>query len=93
VDWPTGIGPVIDQVLRDDPDRWTPTGGDVLAQGTMELLVPLTALGMADWEGYSTEVFWDVGNVWMADPGRSPRRRPGTRCRPCATGWAWASSR
>jgi outer membrane protein assembly factor BamA len=72
VDWPTGIGPVIDQVLRDDPDRWTPTGGDVLAQGTMELLVPLTALGMADWEGYSTEVFWDVGNVWMADPRAEP---------------------
>lgn len=68
VDWPSALGPVIDQVLRDDPDRWAPTGGDTLLLGTTEIFVPLPALGLADWEGYATEVFWDVGNVWLLDP-------------------------
>ncbi len=68
LDWPSALGPVIDYVLRDDPDRWTPTGGDTVAVGTAEVFVPLPALGLSGWEGYSTELFWDVGNVWLVDP-------------------------
>ncbi len=68
VQWPDALGPVIDYALRDDPDRWTPTGGDSVAVATAELFVPLPALGMTGWEGYSTELFWDVGNVWLSDP-------------------------
>jgi outer membrane protein assembly factor BamA len=68
VEWPEGIGPVIDQALRNEPDRWTPTGGDTLAQGTAELFIPLPALGLSGWEGYATQLFWDVGNAWLVDP-------------------------
>ncbi|MEQ1564027.1 MAG: BamA/TamA family outer membrane protein [Myxococcota bacterium] len=65
VDWPAGIGPVIDYALRDEPSRWTPTGGDVSATGTLELLAPLPAFGLTAWEGYAAEVFSDFGNVWL----------------------------
>lgn len=65
VDWPGGLGPVIDYSLRDEPDRWTPTGGDTTASGTFELLMPLPAFGLRGWEGYAAEVFTDVGNVWL----------------------------
>ncbi|MCA9492994.1 MAG: BamA/TamA family outer membrane protein, partial [Myxococcales bacterium] len=68
VDWPAGLQPVIDYVLRDDPDRWTPTGGDTTTTGTLELLMPLPALGLTSWEGYSASLFADAGNVWLSDP-------------------------
>jgi outer membrane protein assembly factor BamA len=68
VDWPNGIGPAIDYALRDNPERWTPTGGDTNAVGTLELLVPLPALGLTSWEGYAGEIFGDVGNAWLLDP-------------------------
>lgn len=72
VDWPTGIGPAIDYALRDNPERWTPTGGDTNAVGTVELLMPLPALGFASWEGYAGEFFADVGNAWFLDPDATP---------------------
>lgn len=68
VDWPGGIGPVIGHALADAPERWTPTGGDTLGTLTTELLMPLPALGLTGWDGYATEVFADVGNVWLLDP-------------------------
>ena len=64
-DWPAGIGPVIDYSTRDDPDRWVPTGGDTVADGTLEFIAPLPALGATSWEGYALALFADVGNVWQ----------------------------
>jgi outer membrane protein assembly factor BamA len=70
VDWPAGLDPVIDYALRDEPDRWTPTGGDTTASGTFELLMPLPALGFKGWEGYALDAFVDVGNVWLLQDAR-----------------------
>jgi outer membrane protein assembly factor BamA len=72
VDWPNGIGPAIDYALRDNPQRWTPTGGDTNAVGTAELLMPLPALGLSSWEGWAAELFGDVGNAWLLDPSAAP---------------------
>jgi outer membrane protein assembly factor BamA len=65
VGWPSAVEPVIDYAVRDDPERWVPTGGDTMALGVAELLVPLTSLGLSAWEGYSAAVFADVGNTWL----------------------------
>ncbi len=65
IDWPDGIGPVVDYATRNDPERWVPTGGDTRAVGSVELLVPLPAVGLVNWEGYALELFADVGNVWL----------------------------
>ncbi|MBX2799101.1 MAG: BamA/TamA family outer membrane protein [Myxococcales bacterium] len=65
VDWPGGIGPVVDYTSRNDEQRWVPTGGDTSADGTFELLLPLPELGFTAWEGYAGALFLDVGNVWM----------------------------
>lgn len=67
VDWPDGIAPLLGYALRDQPDRWVPTGGDATGSGTAELLMPLPALGLPSWEGYALAVFADVGNVWLLD--------------------------
>lgn len=74
VDWPPGIGPVIDYTSRSDPERWVPTGGDTVADGTFELLMPLPELGFTSWEGYAAAIFLDVGNVWLleTDPDSDP---------------------
>ncbi|HHO50017.1 MAG TPA: hypothetical protein ENK18_03890 [Deltaproteobacteria bacterium] len=69
VDWPRGIGPVIDYTSRADPERWVPTGGDTVADGTFELLMPLTELGFTSWDGYAAALFLDVGNVWLLESG------------------------
>ncbi|MEZ4236126.1 MAG: BamA/TamA family outer membrane protein [Myxococcota bacterium] len=68
VDWPGALGPAIDYVLRDDPTRWTPTGGDTMASLSTELLIPLPAVGLTGWDGYAGELFADAGNVWLLDP-------------------------
>lgn len=68
IDWPDAIGPLVDYATRDDPERWVPTGGDTRASGTAELLVPLPAIGLPNWEGYAVELFADVGNVWLVSP-------------------------
>lgn len=68
IDWPDAIGPLVDYATRDDPERWVPTGGDTRASGTVELLVPLPAVGLPNWEGYAVELFADVGNVWLVSP-------------------------
>jgi outer membrane protein assembly factor BamA len=72
VAYPAGIGPVVEYTLRDDPRRWAPTGGDTTASGTVQLVVPLTALGMAGWDNYSGSLFVDAGNVWFLDPSATP---------------------
>ena len=63
--WPSGLGPLVDYATRNNPERWVPTGGDTRAVGTAELLLPLPALGLPNWEGYAFEMFADVGNVWI----------------------------
>jgi outer membrane protein assembly factor BamA len=65
IDWPDAIAPVIEYTVRDDPDRWAPTGGDTYAMTTVEWLIPWTSLGMKSWDGYSTSLFVDAGNVWL----------------------------
>ncbi len=54
------------QVRRDDV-RWVPTGGDTYARVAADLLVPLPALGLSDWEGYAVSVFVDAGQVFFID--------------------------
>lgn len=71
VDWPAGIGPVLDLTERGDRTRWIPTGGDTSGVAIMELLLPLPALGMPSWEGYAAALFADVGNVWLLGPGKA----------------------
>lgn len=69
IDWPDALAPVMEEAARDDAERWVPTGGDVLAAGTVEALVPLPVLGLSAWDGYALAVFADVGNVWLVGPG------------------------
>jgi len=45
--------------------HYVPTGGDAYALGTVELLVPLSVLGMRAWEDYAVALFSDVGNTWL----------------------------
>jgi outer membrane protein assembly factor BamA len=55
----------LDYTVRDDPERWVPTGGDTIAVGTVELIMPLPALGLSSWQGYSAALFADIGNTWL----------------------------
>ncbi|MCB9678840.1 MAG: BamA/TamA family outer membrane protein [Alphaproteobacteria bacterium] len=71
VEWPDGIGPLLDLTERDNRTRWIPTGGDTSGVAILELLMPLPALGLPTWEGYSAVVFADVGNVWLLGPGKA----------------------
>lgn len=68
IDWPRALDPLIDYTVRDDSERWVPTGGDTSALGSFELLVPLRVLGATNWDGYALALFADVGNVWLLDP-------------------------
>jgi outer membrane protein assembly factor BamA len=68
VDWPDSLRPLVEYANRDNPEIWVPTGGDVTALGTAELLLPLTSVGLTSWEGYSAAFFADAGNVWLHSP-------------------------
>jgi outer membrane protein assembly factor BamA len=72
VGWPDGLQPLIDYGRRDAPARWVPTGGDAMAVGTLELQMPLPALGISGWDGYSLAVFGDIGQAWLLDPNARP---------------------
>lgn len=69
VAWPDAIGPMVDYVLSDAPTRWVATGGDARAMTTIELLFPLSALGLGAWDGYSAALFSDIGNTWLLTDG------------------------
>ena len=71
VDWPASLRPLLDYTTRDNPSRWVPTGGDAVALGSAELLLPLPALGLPTWEGYAAALFTDFGNVFLLDPDTS----------------------
>ena len=68
INWPGSLEPLIDYATRQDPDRWVPTGGDASAIGTAELILPLSAIGMPNWDGYAAALFTDIGNVWLLSP-------------------------
>jgi outer membrane protein assembly factor BamA len=83
--WPDALGPTIGDALRLDDSRYVPTGGDTFARATADLLIPLPALGLPDWQGYDLALFLDVGQSWFlqssaATPGRgaAPRIRAAT---------------
>jgi len=86
LDWPDTVEPVVDWALEGRDTRWVPTGGDTFFRATADLLVPLPALGLTDWEGYDLALFADVGQAWFgsATPVSSrsvpeaPRVRLGT---------------
>lgn len=66
LDWPDALAPVVGQAARSRATRWVPTGGDTFARGTADLLIPLPALGLSEWEGYDLALFADLGQVWFA---------------------------
>lgn len=66
--WPSTLSPAIDLATTARPERWVPTGGDTIAQGVVELILPLAVLGLRSWDGYSLSIFADVGQVWVLDP-------------------------
>ncbi len=68
VAWPDALDPVVDATLAERPTRWVSTGGDANAVGTVELLVPLSSLGLPRYDGYSAALFTDIGNAWLIDP-------------------------
>ncbi len=65
VDWPDELLPIATEALRTDPTRWVSTGGDTMALATVEWLVPLPALGLKSYDGYSAAVWAEAGNVWL----------------------------
>jgi outer membrane protein assembly factor BamA len=68
LDMPSGVDPVVEgTTLRNAPGHWVWTGGDSLFQTTLELRVPLSALGLADWDSTNIFLFSDVGQVQMLD--------------------------
>ena len=71
LDWPGSLRPSVDYGLRSTDTRWVPTGGDTLFLGVAELQIPLTALGLEDWDGYYVIAFADVGNTWLLNPDSS----------------------
>ncbi len=72
VDWPNAMQPLLDFSIRDNPERWVPTGGDTTGVGTAELVMPLPALGMKAWEGWAAAAFADFGNVWQLTSAGQP---------------------
>jgi outer membrane protein assembly complex protein YaeT len=66
---PGSLDPVIEgMAVRDNPNQWVSTGGDAVLQGTVELRVPWTALGLQDWDSTAWVLFSDVGKVMFIDP-------------------------
>ena len=65
---PGGVGPLVDQAARTSSERWVPTGGEALARGTAELIVPLPVLGLRRFDTTSVVVFGDLGGVTFLDP-------------------------
>ena len=65
---PVGIEPALEgTALRNAPGHWVWTGGDSLFQTTLELRLPLSAVGLQDWDTTQVFVFTDVGQVSLLD--------------------------
>ena len=65
---PGAIEPALEgAALRNRPGHWVWTGGDSLFQTTLELRLPLSAVGLQDWDSTNLFVFTDVGQVGLLD--------------------------
>ena len=68
LDMPSAVEPALEgKALRSRPGHWVWTGGDSLFQTTLELRVPLSAVGLEDWDSTNIFVFSDVGQVQLLD--------------------------
>jgi len=65
--WPSQLEPVVDEIYRQDPIRWVPTGGDSMLRGSFEVWTPLETLRIPA-PGTSLVAFVDAGNVYFMDP-------------------------
>lgn len=65
LDWPDGLGPIVEETVREHATRWVSTGGDTRALATLEILTPLPVLGLQAFDGYAAALFADIGNVWL----------------------------
>jgi len=69
VSHPSQSEPAIDGLtLPYQPAQWVSTGGDAMAAATVEIRVPLPALGLRKMEGTSIVFFSDTGHVGFLDP-------------------------
>lgn len=64
IPYPPALEPLIAWASRDE-QRWVPSGGDSLGLASIELKVPLDALGMRSLSSWQVALFSDVGNVWF----------------------------
>jgi outer membrane protein assembly complex protein YaeT len=65
--WPSQLAPVVEEVFRQDPIRWVPTGGDSMLRASLEMWTPLEVLHIPA-PGTSLVAFVDAGNVYFRDP-------------------------
>ena len=65
--WPDQLAPVVDELYRDSPVRWVPTGGDSMARFSLEVWAPLETFRIPA-SGTSLVAFVDAGNVFFTDP-------------------------
>lgn len=66
---PAAVDPILEgRAIRDTPNQWVSTGGDAVFQGSVELRIPFTALGLKDWDSTAWVLFTDVGKVAYLDP-------------------------
>ena len=65
--WPSQLAPVVEEVFRQDPIRWVPTGGDTMMRFSLEMWTPLETLRIPA-PGTSLVAFVDAGNVFFTDP-------------------------
>ena len=72
VDWPEALAPLLDYSQRNGGGRWVTTGGDAMAVGTVEVNVPFSTFGLANWSSWQLAFFADAGNVWWIDPDVIP---------------------
>ena len=69
IDHPGQSEPAIDGLtLPEQPSQWVATGGDAMAAATIELRVPLPALGLRKMDGTSIVFFSDSGHLGFLDP-------------------------
>jgi outer membrane protein insertion porin family len=65
--WPSQLAPVVEEIFRQDPIRWVPTGGDSMIRFSLEMWTPLETL-LIPAPGTSLVAFVDAGNVFFTDP-------------------------
>ncbi len=64
IPYPPSLEPLIAWASRNE-QRWVPTGGDSLGLASIELKIPLDALGFRSLSSWQVALFSDVGNTWF----------------------------